>query len=250
MCHVRALRAHLYSVNLQVIDPNNNNNSTSSSKSNHSSQSSPPARLELFERMKLIDALNEFVVHYRNLLKCASTPLSFQLVQMGRTFLFLWTFTIPLVLRGVVGEIYSAMTFVFFLTYGFVGLELVSMKLMNPFGDGANDLNVTGMKEATMIGMEKDLLAFGESTQTSILSGNKRLAFARSNNKPRPPLKNTPIATTTADNNSSPVLYDENRSVMMVHNNTDTDPYNRDGQPNDYHPMGDHHHAAIFQSPS
>ena len=239
MCHVRALRAHLYSVNLQVIEPNNSNNTSSKSSNTQSSQQthSPPVRLELFERMKLIDGLNEFVVHYRNLLKCASTPLSFQLVQMGRTFLFLWTFTIPLVLRGVVGEIYSAMTFVFFLTYGFVGLELVSMKLMNPFGDGANDLNVTGMKEATRIGMEKDLLAFGESTQKSILGGDKRLAFGR--NKPRPPMKNTTTVNT-------PVLYDENRSIMV--HNADTELYN-DSQPNDYHPMGDHH-AAIFQSPS
>jgi len=70
-----------------------------------------------------------------------------QLLQMGRTFLFLWTFTIPFVLRGVVDEIIPAMAFVFFLTYGFIGLELVAIKMMDPFGDGINDLNVTGMRE-------------------------------------------------------------------------------------------------------
>ena len=226
MSHVQMLRSHLYTVNQQIID----SNTTTSTNDN---QTNPP-RLELFERMKMIDVLNEFVVHYRNLLKCASTPLSFQLVQMGRTFLFLWTFSIPLVLRGVVSEIYSATAFVFFLTYGFVGLELVSMKLMNPFGDGANDLNVTGMKEATVIGMEHDLQTFGEylSSNRNLL-GDKRLAFGRQ--KPRPPLKNTAV------------LYDADRNP--VGSNEASDPYNGD-QPNDYHPMGDHHSAAIYPSHS
>ena len=93
--------------------------------------------------------LNEFDIHYRNLLKWASTPLPFPLVQMGRTFLFLWTFTIPFVLRGVVEERFSAMIFVFFLTYGFIGLEVVALKLLSAFGDGVNDLNVSGMREVS-----------------------------------------------------------------------------------------------------
>lgn len=163
MMHVQALRSHLYTINVQIDLPEND-------------------QLQLFERMKMCDMLNEFVINYRNLLQCSSTPMPFALLQMGRTFLFLWTFTIPLVLRGVVDEIYAALVFVFFLTYGFIGLELVAMKLMNPFGDGVNDLNVIGMKEATIIGMEKDLKAFGESTKLT----EKRLEYSRQ--KPRPPM--------------------------------------------------------------
>lgn len=167
MLHVQALRFHIYTINTQIFGDNRNDESGRG--------------LQLFERMRLIDVLDEFVANYRNLLKCASTPLPFQLIQMARTFLFLYTFTIPLVLRGVVEEIYSAIVFVFFLTYGFVGLELVAMKMMNPFGDGVNDLNVTGMKEATIIGMDKDMAMFGESTKLM----DKRLEYSRQ--KPRAP---------------------------------------------------------------
>ena len=127
MIHVQALRSHLYNARLSDTE-------------NHDG-------LQLLERIKLLDMLNEFVLHFRNLLKFASTPLPFPLLQMGRTFLFLWTFSIPFVLRGVVSEIYSQIGFVFFLTYGFIGLELVAMKLLDPFGDGVNDLKVTGMRE-------------------------------------------------------------------------------------------------------
>jgi Bestrophin, RFP-TM, chloride channel len=82
-----------------------------------------------------------------------------------RTFLFIWTFTIPLVLRGVVSDTLPAMAFVFFLTYGFIGLEVCSIKLMNPFGEGTNDLNITGMRHSTVIGIEKDLQLFGEQAK-------------------------------------------------------------------------------------
>jgi len=226
MQHVQALRTHMYNVNRQVEKDATTSNS---GDDNNNNQNNNPI-LELFERMKLMDMLTEFVVHYRNLLKCASTPLPFPLVQMGRTFLFLWTFTIPLVLRGVVEELYSALAFVFFLTYGFVGLELVCMKLMNPFGDGTNDLNVSGMKEATIIGMEKDMQTFSGSSNYSLL--DKRTEFSRQ--KPRPPMKNRP-----------PDGYSQNVTTNAGHREaTDTC-----DDPNSYHQMADHH-TAIFPSHS
>ncbi|KAL7569793.1 hypothetical protein ACA910_005734 [Epithemia clementina (nom. ined.)] len=117
--------------------------------------------LQLLERMKMVDLLNEFVQNYRTMLKLSSTPLPFPLVQMGRTFLLLWTFSLPFVMRGVVEELYTVLIFIFFLTYGYIGLELVSMKLVNPFGDGPNDINITGMKVATMMGMDRDLRLYG-----------------------------------------------------------------------------------------
>jgi predicted membrane chloride channel (bestrophin family) len=110
MLHVHALRLHLYrDVRIQKVADN-------------------------FTRFKLLDVLDDFTQQYRSLLKLASTPLPFPMIQMARTFLFLWTFSIPFVLRGVINEIYVGMIFVFFLTYGFIGLEIVSMKLMFPFG--------------------------------------------------------------------------------------------------------------------
>lgn len=112
--------------------------------------------LELLEKIKLTDSVNGYLYAYRDLLKLASTPLPFPMIQMGRTFLFLWIFSMPLALAGLDFHLGSVIIFVFFLTYGYVGLELVAMKLLHPFGDDVNDLNVTGMRDATIRGMTND----------------------------------------------------------------------------------------------
>lgn len=62
----------------------------------------------------------------------------------------------PFALVGVVDEIVSVLIFVVFLTYGFVGLEFVSMQLQLPFGDGPHDIDVAGMGKATLTGIERD----------------------------------------------------------------------------------------------
>jgi predicted membrane chloride channel (bestrophin family) len=123
-------------------------------------------QLELLEKVKLVDMLNAYLYAYRDLLKIASTPLPFP---MGRTFLFIWIFSMPLALVGLEFELSAVVIFVFFLTYGYVGLELVGMRLLCPFGDDINDLNVDGMKMATIVGIEKDCLvgAVEEQYQTS-----------------------------------------------------------------------------------
>lgn len=106
--------------------------------------------LELLERVSLVNKLDSFVESYRQLLELASTPLPFALVQMGRAFLFLWTFSMPLVLlQGPFTDLWTAMVFLFFLTYGFVGLELVSMKLTSPFGDGIHDIQLTNLRDVS-----------------------------------------------------------------------------------------------------
>jgi predicted membrane chloride channel (bestrophin family) len=152
MIHVQALRSRLFNGN--VVDEHDHDKDDEIEKSNTGTNSQSHDTVvvndfQLLERVTLLNMLNDYVHEYRNLLKLASTPIPFPLIQMARTFLFLWTFTIPLVLRGVVsdGEAVAALVFVFFLTYGFIGLELVAMKLMYPFGDEVNDLNVSGMRE-------------------------------------------------------------------------------------------------------
>jgi len=118
--------------------------------------------VDLLERCKLVDMLNDFAHSYRTLLMLASTPIPFTLVQMGRTFVFIFTFTIPFALLTVQNDLISGLIFLFFLTYGFLGLEFVAIKLQDPFGDGVNDLNVTGMRRATVRGIEKDLESLGD----------------------------------------------------------------------------------------
>jgi hypothetical protein len=115
--------------------------------------------LQLLERVQLITKLAEFLTDYRLCLQLASTPLPFCLVQMGRVFLCIWTFTMPLVLRqGPFSGVWSAMVFLFFLTYGFIGLELAAMALASPFGDGSNDIGVSALRDAAYDGIERDLV--------------------------------------------------------------------------------------------
>lgn len=111
---------------------------------------------QLLEKMRMLDFVHSFVKHYSDLVKLASTPLPFPMVQMARTCLFLWVFSLPLVLVGVFNELFSVLIFIFFLTYGFIGLELVAMQLLTPFGDGINDLGVDAMAEALVVCMEND----------------------------------------------------------------------------------------------
>mmetsp|Transcript_8191 Transcript_8191/g.11701 ORF Transcript_8191/g.11701 Transcript_8191/m.11701 type:complete len:123 (-) Transcript_8191:67-435(-) len=70
-----------------------------------------------------------------------TTPFPFPLVQMARTFMFLWVFTLPLALIGSDYGVAGIVSLIFILTYGFLGLEYVSMELDDPFGDDPNDFN-------------------------------------------------------------------------------------------------------------
>ncbi|KAL7524672.1 hypothetical protein ACHAXR_000670, partial [Thalassiosira sp. AJA248-18] len=170
MVLVHALRSHLY----------HGSNGASSSEE-WGGNTTAPFKLELFERCKMIDLLHEFTISYRNLLRLASSPLPFVLVQMGRTFIFVWTFAIPFVLTGdnFVDQYQSAFSFVIILTYGFLGLEFVSRMLANPFGDEIKtEFNIRGMGSAAITGIEED------STQ-------KRRGGARNNRGVAPPTSPT-----------------------------------------------------------
>jgi len=155
---VQALRLHLYLVN---------------------------DNFQLLERVTLINKLGEFVSDYRLCLQLASTPLPFGLVQMGRVFLCLWTFTMPLVLlQGPFSDMWSAMIFLFFLTYGFIGLELVAMNLASPFGDGPNDIRVSALRDAVFDGIERDMAVshtIGIELNNRTM-GNRRSRFSQQKN--------------------------------------------------------------------
>lgn len=67
---------------------------------------------------------------------------------MARTFLFIYLETLPFALLNTVkNEVVVHMAIVFLVTYGFVGLETVSIELDNPFGDDDNDFDNMGMAE-------------------------------------------------------------------------------------------------------
>eukprot|EP00977_Amphora_coffeiformis_P006279 scaffold1351_cov176-Amphora_coffeaeformis.AAC.13 len=139
--------------------------------------------LELLERVQLLGKLGEFVADYRQLLDLSSTPLPFSLIQMGRAFLFIWTFSMPLVLRqGPFSDIWSAGIFLFFLTYGFIGLELVAMQLATPFGDSTNDVRVTALCEAAVSGIERDLQIRPDIANDSVHQRRRRFADQKTSN--------------------------------------------------------------------
>jgi predicted membrane chloride channel (bestrophin family) len=156
----------------------------------HGSKSLSKSNLELLERCKMMDLLHEFTNHYRELVRLASTPMPFALVQMGRTFMFIWVMSLPLVLSGKdFDDIVSVFSFIILLTYGFLGLEMVAMKMANPFGEEAkDDLNVKGMAKAAIWGMENDS------------SHSERAACQATDNSPRSYLFSQRILSAPSEN--------------------------------------------------
>jgi predicted membrane chloride channel (bestrophin family) len=67
------------------------------------------------------------------------------LAQMARTFLFLYVYSIPFALLSAVSKPIQSLVLVFIVTYGFLGLEYVTIELEDPFGDDPSDLPVTDL---------------------------------------------------------------------------------------------------------
>jgi predicted membrane chloride channel (bestrophin family) len=86
-------------------------------------------------------SINAFMGGYYGMRKFMTTPVPFPLIQMARTFLFLYIFTIPFVLLKDESSWFAHCFAVFLVTYGFMGMEVVAIELDNPFGDDANDFD-------------------------------------------------------------------------------------------------------------
>jgi hypothetical protein len=99
------------------------------------------------EELKILGFVSEFVTAFHGLKKLVTTPFPFPLVQMTRTFLFFWVFSLPFVLVHSISQPIQVMVIMFYVTYGFLGLEYVSMELDDPFGDDPNDFDDLGMAE-------------------------------------------------------------------------------------------------------
>ena len=86
---------------------------------------------------------------YHGLVKLITTPFPFPLVQMTRTALFVWVFSLPFALMSNREGIFAYLL-IFFVTYGFIGLEFVSIELDDPFGTDANDINATELANVVL----------------------------------------------------------------------------------------------------
>jgi predicted membrane chloride channel (bestrophin family) len=78
-------------------------------------------RMIRFE-LELLGCVNVFVDSYMQLIKFVTTPIPFPLVQMGRTTLFVWIFSLSGVLVHTINNLLPSIVVIFFITYGFVGL--------------------------------------------------------------------------------------------------------------------------------
>lgn len=133
-------------------------------------------RMQILEELQVMNLINAYVVDFQKLKADISTPFPFPFVQMARTFLFVWVFSLPFVMARDVKNVVLASFLVFFATYGFIGVEFISVELADPYGDDPNDfddvafahmtfediyisiLRTDGIKRATMLrGAVKDL---------------------------------------------------------------------------------------------
>lgn len=94
---------------------------------------------------RLYGSLDSFMGAYYGMRKFLTTPFPFPLVQMARTFLFIYLYTLPFAILDAAENAWVHCTIVFLVTYGFIGLETVSIELDDPFGDDENDFNNVGM---------------------------------------------------------------------------------------------------------
>lgn len=95
--------------------------------------------ISLAEENKLLGCVDGIMGGYYGMRKHLTTPFPFPLVQMARTFLFLYVYTVPFALLSDASYPIAHYIIVFFLTFGFMGIEYVSMELDDPFGEDVND---------------------------------------------------------------------------------------------------------------
>jgi len=96
------------------------------------------------KELKLMGSVDSFLNGYYGMREFMTTPVPFPLIQMTRTIVLLYIFTIPFVLLADASNemMIPHCATIFMLTYGFMGLELVSIELDDPFGDDDNDFDV------------------------------------------------------------------------------------------------------------
>jgi predicted membrane chloride channel (bestrophin family) len=95
------------------------------------------------QELKLLATVEGFMDAWYGMRKFLTTPVPFPLIQMTRTLVLIYVFTLPLIfLKEDPGHLlFEHCAIIFLLTYGFVGLELVSIELDDPFGTDANDFD-------------------------------------------------------------------------------------------------------------
>ena len=93
-------------------------------KTIHSQRLRLDPNLETAQENKLLASVDGFMNGYYGMRKFLTTPFPFPLVQMTRTFLFTYVFTVPFALLSVNEKPIFHYILIFFFTFGFMGLEV------------------------------------------------------------------------------------------------------------------------------
>lgn len=103
------------------------------------------------EELRWLDLVGDILKANAQLYKLLLTPMPYPFIQMTKTFLYIWLYTLPLALLH---ERYTKddnpivpMFIVFILTYGFLGVEFVSVELTDNFGDDPSDFDALGLMQ-------------------------------------------------------------------------------------------------------
>jgi predicted membrane chloride channel (bestrophin family) len=101
------------------------------------------------EELRLLGFVADFDLAFSGLRQLVTTPLPFPFVNMARIFLFLWIFTVPFSIchfdfrNGAIVPV----TMIVLITFGFMGMECVSIELSDPFGEDPSDFDDLGLAQ-------------------------------------------------------------------------------------------------------
>lgn len=82
--------------------------------------------MPMTQENRLLASVDGFMNGYYGIRKFLTTPVPFPLIQMARTLLFLYVFTVPFVMLSDASSPIAHCAAVFVMTFGFLGLEMVS----------------------------------------------------------------------------------------------------------------------------
>lgn len=101
-------------------------------------------QLDSMQVKQLTDQVELFLEGFHGIRVYLNIPLPFSMIQMARIFLVLYVFTMPFAILSADLKLADAQVvlLVFIMTYGFMGLEIVSTNLDDPFGSDPSDLPV------------------------------------------------------------------------------------------------------------
>lgn len=101
--------------------------------------------LEVPQELELLQLTTNIIAAYGDIMQYMTTPYPFPLVQMTRTILLFYIFTLPFAIASDIQQTFPYLLIIFIITYGFVGLELISIEIDDPFGQDPNDFDVGAM---------------------------------------------------------------------------------------------------------